>query len=315
MSEELKEVVETAAAEPVAEAAAPAPEPAVEAVVPAPEPAAEAAPSAPEAAAPETAEAPAGEPSAEGAAPATAAAVKEEPAESMEDYAKELEASYKAFDERHFEQIPEEEGPEAEKWAELRQMMEDKTVIKVKIKEAVKAGVTAYVDDIQAFIPASQISTQYVEKLEDWVGKHIEVVPITVDSEKKRLVLSGRVVQKEREAAEKAAKMAAVKAGSVLEGEVESLKDYGAFIKLDVGVTGLLHVSQISRQRIKHPGVVLKEGQRVTVKVLGVNENKISLSMRALESEDEPRETEVFDYKESGQAVTGLGSLLKGIKL
>ena len=183
------------------------------------------------------------------------------------------------------------------------------------VKEAVKAGVTTYVDDIQAFIPASQISTQYVEKLEDWVGKYLEVVPITVDSEKKRLVLSGRVVQKEKEAAEKAAKLASVKAGSVLEGEVESLKDYGAFIKLDAGVTGLLHVSQISRQRIKHPGVVLKEGQRVTVKVLGVNENKISLSMRALEAEDEPREEVVFDYKESGQATTGLGALLKGIKL
>lgn len=299
MNEELKEVVETAAAEPAAEAAAPAAE-----APAAPEPLAEAA--APAAEAPVAEAAPAEEP---------AAAVKEEPQESMEDYAKELEASYKEFDERHFEEAPEEEGPEAEKWAGLRQMMEDKTVIKVKIKEAVKAGVTAYVEDIQAFIPASQISTQYVEKLEDWVGKYIEVVPITVDSEKKRLVLSGRVVQKEREAAEKAARMAAVKAGSVLEGEVESLKDYGAFIRLDAGVTGLLHVSQISRQRIKHPGVVLKEGQRVTVKVLSVNENKISLSMRALESEDEPRAEEVFDYKESGQAVTGLGSLLKGIKL
>ena len=276
MNEELKEVVETAAPE----AAAPA-----ETVAQEPETAAE------------------------------TQAEAQEPVESMADYAKELEASYKAFDERHFEQAPEEEGPEAEKWAELRQMMEDKTVIKVKIKEAVKAGVTAYVDEIQAFIPASQISTQYVEKLEDWVGKHIEVVPITVDSQKKRLVLSGRVVQKEREAAEKAAKMAAIKAGSVLEGEVESLKDYGAFVKLDAGVTGLLHVSQISRQRIKHPSVVLKEGQRITVKVLNVNENKISLSMRALEAEEETQEEVVFDYKESGQATTGLGALLKGIKL
>ena len=270
MNEELKEVVETAAPE---QAAAEAPAPA------------ETVAQEPEAAAETQAEA-------------------QEPVESMADYAKELEASYKAFDERHFEQVPEEEGPEAEKWAELRQMMEDKTVIKVKIKEAVKA-----------FIPASQISTQYVEKLEDWVGKHIEVVPITVDSQKKRLVLSGRVVQKEREAAEKAAKMAAIKAGSVLEGEVESLKDYGAFVKLDAGVTGLLHVSQISSQRIKHPGVVLKEGQRITVKVLNVNENKISLSMRALEAEEETQEEAVFDYKESGQATTGLGALLKGIKL
>ena len=133
MNEELKAVVETAAPE---QAAAEAPAPA------------ETVAQEPEAAAETQAEA-------------------QEPVESMADYAKELEASYKAFDERHFEQVPEEEGPEAEKWAELRQMMEDKTVIKVKIKEAVKAGVTAYVDEIQAFIPASQISTQYVEKLED----------------------------------------------------------------------------------------------------------------------------------------------------
>lgn len=313
MSEVLKEVVETAARESVGTpAAAPEAAPAELAQETAPEAVSE---EPVKEAATETAPAESAQEAAADSASEKSAPVKAEPVESMADYAKELEASYKAFDERHFEQVPEEEGPEAEKWAELRQMMEDKTVIKVKIKEAVKAGVTTYVDDIQAFIPASQISTQYVEKLEDWVGKYLEVVPITVDSEKKRLVLSGRVVRKEKEAAEKAAKLASVKAGSVLEGEVESLKDYGAFIKLDAGVTGLLHVSQISRQRIKHPGVVLKEGQRVTVKVLGVNENKISLSMRALEAEDEPREEVVFDYKESGQATTGLGALLKGIKL
>lgn len=242
------------------------------------------------------------------------AAAKEEPQETMADYAKELEASYKEFDERRFEAVADQDDPNAEKWAELTQMMQDKAVLKVKIKEAVKAGVIAYVDEIQAFIPASQLSTQYVEKLEDWVGKYVEVTPITVDLEKKRLVLSGRAVQKEREAAEKAARLAAVKAGAVLEGVVETLKDYGAFVKLDCGVTGLLHVSQISTQRIKHPGVVLKEGQRVTVKVLSVSENKISLSMKALQAEEEPQE-EVFNYKETGAATTGLGALLKGIKL
>lgn len=233
--------------------------------------------------------------------------------ETMADFAKELEASYREYDERrnHYE---EQEGPDAEKWAELVQMMQDKTVIKVKVKEAVKGGLVAYVDELQGFIPASQISTEYVEKLEDWVGAHLDVMVITADPENKKLVLSGKAVSRAKADAEKAAKMAEVKVGAVVEGVVDSLKDYGAFINLENGLTGLLHISQISNQRIKHPGVVLKEGQSVTVKIIGLNDGKISLSMKVLEPEEEKQE-EVFDYKETGVAATGLGALLKGLKL
>lgn len=240
---------------------------------------------------------------------------EETEAETMADFANELEASYKAFDERR-NVYQEQEGPNAEAWAELAQMMQDKTVTKVKIKEAVKAGVVTYIGEIQGFIPASQISTEYVEKLEDWVGQYLEVVPITVDPEHKKLVLSGREVMKERRAAEKAAKMAAVQVGAVVEGTVDTLKDYGAFVNLEGGLSGLIHVSQISNQRIKHPGVVLKEGQKVTVKIIALKDGKISLSMKALESGANAQE-EVFDYdyKETAAATTGLGDLLKGIKL
>ncbi len=236
-----------------------------------------------------------------------------EKAETMADFANELEASYKEFDQRRND-YQEQEGPDAQKWANLLEMMQNKTVAKVKVKEVVKSGVVAYIDEIQGFIPASHISTRYVEKLEDYVGKYLEVVPITVEPERKKLVLSARVVMKEKEAAEKAEKMSAVKVGAVLEGTVDSIKDYGAFVDLETGVTGLLHVSQISAQRIKNPGVVLKEGQKVKVKVIGVGDGRISLSMKALEQGEETKE-EVFHYKESGAATTGLASLLKGIKL
>lgn len=240
--------------------------------------------------------------------------MSEEVKETMEDFASELEASYKEFDERR-RNYQEPEGPNAEKWAELQQMLQDKTVLKVKVKEAVKGGLVTYVDEVQGFIPASQISTTYVEKLEDWVGQSLEVLPITVDVEKHKLVLSGKAVQKEREDAQKAEKLAAVKVGAVVEGTVESLKDYGAFVKLESGLTGLLHVSQISNQRIKHPSVVLKEGQAVTVKIIAAGDGKISLSMKALEDAPEKKDEEVFDYKETGAATTGLGSLLQGLKL
>ena len=194
--------------------------------------------------------------------------------------------------------------------------MEDKTVVKVKISEAVKGGVVTSLEEVRAFIPASQLSTEYVEKLEDWQGKYVECVIITVDPEKKRLVLSGREVERGKKEAEKQARMAQFKAGDVVEGTVDSIKPYGAFIKLDEGVDGLLHISQISTQRIKHPGAVLTEGQTVKVKILSTDNGKLSLSMRALAEQTADQEAhETFDYKETGSVSTGLGDLLKGLKL
>ena len=195
-------------------------------------------------------------------------------------------------------------------------MMEDRTVVKVKIAEAVKGGVVTSLEEVRAFIPASQLSTEYVEKLEDWQGKYVEAVIITVDPEKKRLVLSGREVEKERKEAQKKERMAQFKAGDVVEGTVDSIKPYGAFIKLDDGVDGLLHISQISTQRIKHPSAVLTEGQTVKVKILSAQEGKLSLSMKVLaEQQADKEEHETFDYKETGSVSTGLGDLLKGLKL
>lgn len=236
-----------------------------------------------------------------------------QPAETMEDFAAELEESYKAFDERRRQTYVPEESPDAEKWQEIRRMQADKTVVKVKIKEIVKGGAIAYLNELQAFIPASQLSLGYVEKLEEWVGKYIEAYIITAEPEKKRLVLSAKELLKERRDAARREKMASYKAGDVVEGTVDTLKDYGAFVNLEGGVSGLLHVSQISSQRIKHPGVVLKEGQQVKVKILSTDNGKISLSMKALETQ-ESQEEEHFEYKSTGEAFTGLGDLLKNLK-
>ena len=245
----------------------------------------------------------------------TAPVTAEEPVETMEDFAAELEASYQTLNKRHIE-LAEEESGEGAKWAQFAQMMEDKTVVKVKISEAVKGGVVTSLEEVRAFIPASQLSTEYVEKLEDWQGKYVECVIITVDPEKKRLVLSGREVERGKKEAEKQARMAQFKAGDVVEGTVDSIKPYGAFIKLDEGVDGLLHISQISTQRIKHPGAVLTEGQTVKVKSLSTDNGKLSLSMRALAEQTADQEAhETFDYKETGSVCTGLGDLLKGLKL
>lgn len=237
------------------------------------------------------------------------------PAETMDDYAAELEESYKTLEGKQ-PVYEAEEDPAAEKWQNFAQMMEDKTVFDVKVKEAVKGGLVAFVDDVRAFIPASHISTHYVEKLEDMVGKHLDVMVITADLEKKRLVLSGREVEKARRDEARKQKLAQYHVGDVVTGKVESLQPYGAFVELEDGISGLVHVSQISTQRIKHPSVVLKEGQEVKAKVISTENGKIGLSMKALVSEQTEREEhEVFNYKETGSVSTGLGELLKNIKL
>ena len=237
------------------------------------------------------------------------------PAETMDDYAAELEESYKTLEGKQ-PVYEAEEDPAAEKWQNFAQMMEEKTVFDVKVKEAVKGGLVAFVDDVRAFIPASHISTHYVEKLEDMVGKHLDVMVITADLEKKRLVLSGREVEKARRDEARKQKLAQYHVGDVVTGKVESLQPYGAFVELEDGISGLVHVSQISTQRIKHPSVVLKEGQEVKAKVISTENGKIGLSMKALVSEQTEREEhEVFNYKETGSVSTGLGELLKNIKL
>ena len=212
------------------------------------------------------------------------------PEETMEDYAAELEASYQTLNKRNIEAAEDESG-EMEKWNNFVQMKEDHTVVKVKIVEAVKGGVVGYLDDVRAFIPGSHVSTEYVENLEDFKGKTLEAVVITADPENKKLVLSARQVEKDKKEAARKERMAQFKAGDVVEGTVDSIKDYGAFIKLADGVDGLLHVSQIAKEHVDKPADVLKTGQEITAKVVDFNEadKKISLSIKALLA-PEPKE-------------------------
>lgn len=201
-------------------------------------------------------------------------------------------------------------------WDKLKKMMEERTVVKVKISEVVNAGAVAYLEGIRGFIPASRLSDEYVEDLKEWDGKTIEVTVITADEEERRLVLSGREPAREKKQAETNRKIEKCEVGAVMNGTVETIKPYGAFVALENGLTGLLHISQISTQRIKHPGAVLKEGQEVRVKILSTADNRISLSMKVLAEEAAEAESHsTYDYKEEGQASTGLAALLKNIKL
>ena len=171
---------------------------------------------------------------------------------------------------------------------------------------------------VRAFIPASQLSTSYVEDTNEWIGKEIDVVIITADREKQRLVLSGREAAKIKRGQEKKARIEALKIGTVLEGKVETIKPYGAFVDLGNGISGLVHISQMSTKRVATPEEVCKEGDVVKVKITKVKDGKVSLSMKALEEAPAPTEDDIPELSQvvsHEKATTSLGDLLKNIKL
>ena len=208
----------------------------------------------------------------------------------------------------------EEHFDDANPWNLVKSYMENKTVLPVKVEGIVNGGAIAMVEGIRGFIPASKLSLSYIEDLESYLLKDIEVRVIDADQAENRLVLSAREILKEKEKKEKEDRIANVKIGTVLTGTVETLQNYGAFIRLPDGLSGLVHVSQISQKRIKLPKDVLSVGDEVNVKIIGVKDGKISLSMKALEEvKEEPAEKVHIPKSES--IGTSLGDLFKGIKL
>lgn len=210
------------------------------------------------------------------------------------------------------------EAKEVLSWDILKQDMEEEKEISVKVSEAVNGGVIAYAEGIRGFIPASHLSLNYVEDLDTWVNKQLTVKVITVDESKKKLVLSAKAVEKEKAEAEIQHKVSMLTPGTVLEGTVESLMPYGAFVALSDGLSGLVHISQISQKRIKKPSEVIRVGEKVKVKILNTNDGKISLSMKAVEEDSKPdeiEEKEAAEYSSHEQVGTSLGDLFKKLGL
>ena len=203
---------------------------------------------------------------------------------------------------------------DANPWNLVTKYMEEKTVLPVKVEGVVNGGVIVMIEGLRGFVPASKLSLSYIEDLETYLLKEIEVQVIDADQANNRLVLSAREILREKADEERKAKVSNVQVGLVTEGTVETIKPYGAFINLGNGLSGLLHVSQISQKRVKLPSDVLNAGDKVTVKVIGIKDGKISLSMKALEEvKEEPTEKVVIPKSEN--IGTNLGDLFKNIQL
>ena len=202
-------------------------------------------------------------------------------------------------------------------WDKLQELKESKEILDVVVKGVVNGGVVAYVEGVRGFIPASKLSLQYVEYTNEYLNRPIQVQVFDVDKEEKRLILSAREILREKAEEERKNKVSNLEIGLITEGTVESLQTYGAFVNLGNGLSGLVHISQICEKRIKKPSEVLSVGDKVKVKVTGIKDGKISLSIKeASDMMAKEIEEEVVELPDSGEeATTSLGSLFANIKL
>ncbi|MGN1069371.1 MAG: 30S ribosomal protein S1, partial [Candidatus Fimadaptatus sp.] len=154
-------------------------------------------------------------------------------------------------------------------------------------KKAVKGGLIASVMGIEAFIPASHLSQRYVEKIEDFVGKDMKLKIIEVDEKKKRIVASRKEVLIAEEAQKKAAIWDKLEQGTVVNGIVRRLTDFGAFVDIG-GVDGLVHVTDLSWGRVKHPSDVVSINQEIPVKIQSIDRERERISLSYKQTQPKP---------------------------
>lgn len=169
-------------------------------------------------------------------------------------------------------------------WDELEQKRENGESITVKVKAAVKGGLRIQYQSVQGFMPASQVSDHYVEDLAEYAGQELEALILEINREKRDFTVSHKELLRQAEKAAKAHALHTLQSGDRRQGKVVKLEKYGAFIELERGVIGLLHVSDMAWTRVKHPSEMLQIGDDVTVVVQEVDaeRGRISLSLKAV---------------------------------
>ncbi len=195
-------------------------------------------------------------------------------------------------------------------WDKLRELFAAGTVVPAKVLDANKGGLMARIDSATAFLPVSQLSpenyprvaggekTKILEKLKELVGTSMDVKLIDVNEEEDKLIVSEKAVWETKQESV----ISKYKVGDVVEGEVTAVTDFGAFVKFDENLEGLVHISEIAWQRIEDPRDVLKLGDTVRAEIINIEGSKIFLSMKKLVDDPWKR---VSDKYKLGQKITG----------
>lgn len=175
-------------------------------------------------------------------------------------------------------------------WDKIKELFTGGAVIQVKVLDANKGGLIVRVEGTAGFLPVSQLSpdnyprvtggekTKILEKLKELVGKMVDVKVIDVNEEEEKLIVSEKAVWESKQEGV----IAKYKVGDSVEGEVTAVTDFGAFVRFDAALEGLVHISEIAWQRIDHPRDVLKPGDHVRAEIINIEGSKIFLSMKKL---------------------------------
>ncbi len=190
-----------------------------------------------------------------------------------------------------------------EHWNEINEALENKSIISVKVIKQVNGGVIAAYKEVTGFIPLSQLSDKFVENADEFIGQTLDVKVSRVDQKRGRVVFSHKAVLNEEKQKRIAAIWEGLHVDDIVEGTVMRFTDYGAFIDLG-GIDGLLHISEISWGKLKHPQEVLQIGDTVKVKILSMNEEKGKISLGLKQTVPEPWSV-IDETYQVGQVVSG----------
>ncbi|GAA0369596.1 30S ribosomal protein S1 [Bacillus horti] len=187
-------------------------------------------------------------------------------------------------------------------YGDLEAKLNSKETFEVTIADVVKGGLVADVG-VRAFIPASLVARHYVEDFSDYKGQTLKVKVEELDLEKNKVILSAKAVLDEEYEQSKKNRLSEIQVGEVLEGTVQRLTSFGVFV--DIGdVDGLVHISELSWNRVESPTEVVNEGDKVQVKVLKVDADTGKISLSIKETQDSPWDKAISDIK-AGDVVKG----------
>lgn len=191
-------------------------------------------------------------------------------------------------------------------WEKLNDLMKSGEIITTKIKEANRGGMIIEIMGVKGFLPVSQLSTSHYPRVEDgdknkilsilqkYINQNFNVKVIDVNKDEEKLIVSERATEIEQELA----RISKIKVGDEVEGEISGVVDFGAFVKFN-GLEGLVHISELAWQLIENPRDIVKVGQKVKAKIIGIDGNRISLSIKALKQDPWEKISEKYKVGDS----------------
>ncbi|MDW7728871.1 MAG: bifunctional 4-hydroxy-3-methylbut-2-enyl diphosphate reductase/30S ribosomal protein S1 [Bacillota bacterium] len=187
---------------------------------------------------------------------------------------------------------------------ELEQAQEDGLILEAPVKQIVGAGIVINLGDgIEGFMPGSLVDVKYIPDFNEFKDQQLKFKILEFDREKGKLILSRKIILEEESAKAKEETLKSIEVGSNITGTVKRLTDFGAFVDVG-GIDGLVHISELSWERVSHPGEVLKVGDEIEVKVLEVIPEKDRISLSIRKTQPDPW-TKAAEDLESGQLMTG----------